>query len=43
MNDTDNATLEPILKLLIEQGPQGMAEMFTTLFNLAMRLEREQF
>ena len=27
----------------IEQGPQGMAEMFTTLFNLAMRLEREQF
>ena len=43
MNETDNGTLEPILKLLIEQGPQGMAEMFTTLFNLAMRLEREQF
>lgn len=43
MNENDNATLEPILKLLIEQGPQGMAEMFTTLFNLAMRLEREQF
>lgn len=43
MNDTDNAALEPILKLLIEQGPQSMAEMFTTLFNLAMRLEREQF
>ena len=43
MNDAENAALEPILKLLIEQGPQGMAEMFTTLFNLAMRLEREQF
>ena len=43
MNDDENAVLEPILKLLIEQGPQGMAEMFTTLFNLAMRLEREQF
>ena len=43
MNDAENAVLEPILKLLIEQGPQGMAEMFTTLFNLAMRLEREQF
>ena len=43
MNDADNGALEPILKLLIEQGPQGMAEMFTTLFNLAMRLESEQF
>ena len=43
MNDTDTAVLEPILKLLIEQGPQAMAEIVTPLLNLAMRFEREQF
>ena len=43
MNDTDTAVLEPILKLLIEQGPQAMSEIVTPLLNLAMRFEREQF
>ncbi|RUM41091.1 MAG: IS256 family transposase [Desulfocapsa sp.] len=43
MTDTENTAIAEILKLLISDGPDGMAHMFTTLFNLAMRLEREQY
>ena len=43
MNETNTNDWNKVLELLIARGPQGMAEMFTTLFNLAMRLEREQF
>ncbi|MGZ9089933.1 MAG: hypothetical protein ACXW3Q_14750, partial [Rhodoplanes sp.] len=32
-----------LMEQLIAEGPDGMAQVFTTLFNLAMRLERERF
>src|SRR5512144_91668 len=31
------------MEQLIAEGPEGMAQVVTTLFNLAMRLERERF
>ena len=31
------------MEQLITEGPEGMAQVFTALFNLAMRLERERF
>ena len=39
-NDT---TLARILEQLIADGPQEVAAIVTTLMNLAMRAEREQF
>jgi putative transposase len=30
------------MEQLVETGPDGMPQVFTALFNLAMRLEREQ-
>ena len=43
MTKSNSSAVEQILELLMAQGPDGMAEMFTTLFNVAMRLEREQY
>ena len=43
MTESNSSAVEQILELLMAQGPDGMAEMFTTLFNVAMRLEREQY
>ena len=40
MKDT---TISNVLELLIAQGPQAMGPVMTSLFNLAMKLEREQF
>jgi putative transposase len=39
-NDT---TIAALLEQLIADGPQGMAQVMTTLMNVAMKLEREQF
>ena len=39
-NDT---TVAALMEQLIAEGPQAMAQVMTTLMNLAMRLEREQF
>ena len=40
MNDT---TIASLLEQLIADGPQAMSQVMTTLMNVAMRLEREQF
>jgi transposase-like protein len=40
---TNDTTLEYILERLIADGPQEVAKIVTTLMNLAMRTEREQF
>jgi len=39
-NDT---TIAALLEQLIADGPQAMAQVMTTLMNVAMKLEREQF
>lgn len=39
-NDT---TIAAVLEQLIAEGPQAMSQVMTTLMNVAMRLEREQF
>jgi len=39
-NDT---TIAAVMEQLIEEGPQAVAQVMTTLMNLAMRLERERF
>ena len=31
------------MEQLMAEGPQAMAQVMTTLMNLAMRMEREQF
>ena len=38
-----DTTLAGILEQLITDGPQEVAQIVTTLMNLAMRTEREQF
>lgn len=38
-----DTTIEAVLEQLMAEGPQAMAGIITTLMNLAMRLEREQF
>jgi putative transposase len=42
MQDHQDRIVAALMEQLIETGPEGMAQVFTTLFNLAMRLEREQ-
>ena len=39
----DNTTMMRLLEQLIADGPQAMTEVMTTLMNVAMRFEREQF
>ena len=43
MPDSQDRTIDDVMELLAEQGPAGMAAVFTRLFNLAMRFERENF
>jgi putative transposase len=43
MPDTQNRIIDDLMEHLITHGPDGMATVFTRFFNLAMRLEREQF
>jgi transposase-like protein len=42
MQDHNDRIMADLMEQLIETGPDGMAATFTTLLNLAMRLEREQ-
>lgn len=42
MQDHQDRIVAALMEQLIETGPEGMAQAFTALFNLAMRLEREQ-
>ena len=43
MPDQNDTTIATVMEQLIAQGPDAMAEIFTGLFNLAMRFERERF
>ncbi len=38
-----DTTMAAVLEQLTAEGPQAMAQVMTTLMNLAMRLEREQY
>ena len=42
MQDTQGKVIAALMEQLIKTGPEGMAEAFTALFNLAMRMERDQ-
>src|SRR5512133_3003744 len=43
MSQTQDTIVAALIEQLIAEGPDGMAQVFTALFNLAMRLERERF
>ena len=43
MSQNQDTIVTALMEQLIAEGPEGMAQVFTTLFNLAMRLERERF
>ncbi len=40
---TNDTTIARLLEQLIAEGPQAMRKVTTTLMNVAMSLEREQF
>ena len=42
MQDHHDRIVAALMEQLIETGPEGMAQAFTALFNLAMRMERDQ-
>ena len=42
MQEHQDRIVTALMEQLIETGPDGMAQAFTALFNLAMRSEREQ-
>jgi hypothetical protein len=43
MADSNDTSIAAVMEQLIAEGPDGMAQVFTTLFNLAMRFERERY
>lgn len=43
MLEGQDRIIAELMEQMIAQGPEGMAGVFTRLFNLAMRFEREQF
>ena len=43
MSQTQDTIVAALMEQLIAEGPEGTAPVFTALFNLAMRLERERF
>ena len=43
MPEPQGTIIAALIEQLIQNGPEGMAQAFTALFNLAMRLERERF
>ena len=43
MSQTQDTIVAALMEQLIAEGPEGMGQVFTALFNLAMRLERERF
>ncbi len=42
MPEPQGTIIAALMEQLIQTGPEGMAQAFTALFNLAMRLERER-
>jgi len=42
VQDTQGKVIAALMEQLIQTGPEGMAEAFTALFNLAMRMERDR-
>ena len=42
MPEPQGTIIAELMEQLIQTGPEGMAQAFTALFNLAMRLERER-
>lgn len=42
MQDPQGKVIAALMEQLIKTGPEGMAQAFTTLFNLAMRIERDE-
>ncbi len=42
MQDNQGTIIAALMEQIIQTGPESMAEAFTALFNLAMRMEREQ-
>ena len=43
MSQTQDTIVAALMEQLIAEGSEGMAQVFTALFNLAMRLERERW
>ena len=43
MPEPQDRIVTALMEQLISQGPDCMSEVFAELFNLALRLEREQF
>ena len=43
MSQKQDTIVTALMEQLIAEGPDGMAQVFTALFNLALRLERERF
>ncbi len=43
MSQNQDTIVTALMEQLIAEGPDGMVQVFTALFNLALRLERERF
>jgi len=43
MPEQQDKLVAAVMERLIEEGPESMAQAFTALFDMAMRLERERF
>ena len=43
MQEQQDTVIAALMEQLIKEGPEGMAQAFTALFELAMRLERERY
>ncbi len=43
MTDNHDTLVSNLMEQLISEGPDGMAAIFTSLFNLAMKFERERY
>ncbi|HUL05962.1 MAG TPA: IS256 family transposase [Candidatus Acidoferrum sp.] len=43
MSQNQDTIVTALMEQLIAEGPDGIAQVFTALFNLALRLERERF
>ncbi len=43
MQEHQNTVTAALMEQLIKEGPEGLGQVFTALFELAMRLERERY
>ena len=43
MTQNNDNPLSAIMEQLISEGPDGMASVLTTLFNMAMKFERDRY